>query len=61
MLHLAYWTHDLSPFLIQFGDNLGIRYYGLAYMLGLSVPAGCSIVMLWPDAPKWPTGKSSIS
>jgi len=34
MLHLAYWTHDLSPFLIQFGDNLGIRYYGLAYMLG---------------------------
>jgi len=31
---LAYWTHDLSPFLIRFSDNFGIRYYGLAYLLG---------------------------
>uniref|UniRef100_UPI00404B18C9 prolipoprotein diacylglyceryl transferase n=1 Tax=Cephaloticoccus sp. TaxID=1985742 RepID=UPI00404B18C9 len=31
---LAYWTHDLSPFLIRFGDSFGIRYYGLAYLLG---------------------------
>lgn len=34
MLSLAYWVHDLSPFLIRFGDNFGIRYYGLAYLLG---------------------------
>lgn len=31
---LAYWTHDLSPFLIRFSENFGIRYYGLAYLLG---------------------------
>ena len=31
---LAYWVHDLSPFLIRFSDNFGIRYYGLAYVLG---------------------------
>lgn len=31
---LAYWVHDLSPFLIQFSENFGIRYYGLAYVLG---------------------------
>jgi phosphatidylglycerol---prolipoprotein diacylglyceryl transferase len=31
---LAYWVHDLSPFLIQFTDTIGIRYYGLAYVLG---------------------------
>lgn len=31
---LAYWVHDLSPFLIRFGENFGLRYYGLAYMLG---------------------------
>lgn len=31
---LAYWVHDLSPFLIQFSDRFGIRYYGLAYVLG---------------------------
>lgn len=36
---LAYWVHDLSPFLIRFSENLGIRYYGLAYVLGF-VAAG---------------------
>ena len=34
----AYWIHDLSPFLLRFPDNPlgieGIRYYGLAYLLG---------------------------
>ena len=39
MLPLAYWVHDLSPFLIRFGENFGIRYYGLAYLLGF-VAAG---------------------
>ena len=34
MSSLAYWVHDLSPFLIRFTDTLGIRYYGLAYVLG---------------------------
>lgn len=33
-LFSAYWVHDLSPFLVQFTDNFGIRYYGLAYLLG---------------------------
>ncbi len=33
----SYWTHDLSPFLIEFGDGFGIRYYGLAYVLGFVV------------------------
>ena len=31
---LAYWVHDLSPFLIQFNESFGVRYYGLAYQLG---------------------------
>jgi phosphatidylglycerol:prolipoprotein diacylglycerol transferase len=32
----AYWTHDLSPFVpfLQFSDTLGVRWYGLAYVLG---------------------------
>jgi len=33
-----FWVHDLSPFLIRFPENPlgleGIRYYGLAYLLG---------------------------
>jgi phosphatidylglycerol:prolipoprotein diacylglycerol transferase len=31
---LAYWIHDLSPFLIRFSGNFGIRWYGLAYLVG---------------------------
>ncbi|HLB34120.1 MAG: prolipoprotein diacylglyceryl transferase [Verrucomicrobia bacterium RIFCSPHIGHO2_12_FULL_41_10] len=30
---LAYYVHDLSPFLIRFGNGFGIRWYGLAYIL----------------------------
>lgn len=28
------WVHDLDPFLIQFSDTMGIRWYGLAYVTG---------------------------
>jgi phosphatidylglycerol:prolipoprotein diacylglycerol transferase len=31
---LAYWVDDISPFLIRFHGEIGIRYYGLAYLLG---------------------------
>ena len=34
---LGYYTHDLSPFLIQFGSGWGIRYYGMAYVVGFLV------------------------
>lgn len=30
---LAYYIHDLSPFLIQVG-GFGVRWYGLAYLMG---------------------------
>ncbi len=33
-MFLAHWVHDLSPFLYQFSDTIGIRFYGLAYLLG---------------------------
>ena len=32
----SHWVHDLSPFLVQFTENIGIRYYGLAYLLGFA-------------------------
>ncbi|MCK6598249.1 MAG: prolipoprotein diacylglyceryl transferase [Bdellovibrionaceae bacterium] len=31
---LKYYVHDLSPFAIHFTGNLGIRWYGLSYMIG---------------------------
>ena len=40
----SYWVHDLSPFFIRFPDNPlgldGIRYYGLAYLLGFLAAVG---------------------
>lgn len=32
----SHWVHDLSPFLFEFSDGFGIRYYGLAYVLGFA-------------------------
>ena len=31
---MAIYYHQLNPFLIQFSENFGIRWYSLAYMLG---------------------------
>jgi len=28
------WVHNISPFLIEFTEGIGIRYYGLAYLAG---------------------------
>ncbi|MDB6095701.1 MAG: prolipoprotein diacylglyceryl transferase [Verrucomicrobia bacterium] len=36
---LAYWVHDISPFLGPHWGNFGIRYYGLSYVLGFVVGA----------------------
>jgi phosphatidylglycerol:prolipoprotein diacylglycerol transferase len=33
-LPMAHLVHTPHPFLVQFTENLGIRYYGLAYLLG---------------------------
>lgn len=32
---LGYWVDRLDPFLIHFKGSFGIRYYGLAYVLGI--------------------------
>jgi phosphatidylglycerol---prolipoprotein diacylglyceryl transferase len=31
---IAFWVHDLNPFLVQFNEQFGIRWYGLAYLAG---------------------------
>jgi phosphatidylglycerol:prolipoprotein diacylglycerol transferase len=31
------WVHQLDPFLIQFTEQVGIRWYGLAYLCGFFV------------------------
>ena len=32
-----YWLHNWSPFLWEFAPGIGIRYYGLAYLLGFLI------------------------
>ncbi len=36
---LAFLVHQPHPFLIRFTDTIGIRYYGLSYMLGFVTAA----------------------
>ena len=35
----AYYVDEFKPFLIRFTDHFGIRYYGLAYLLGFIAAA----------------------
>ena len=39
---LAYYLHDLSPFVFRFSDSFAIHLYGLAYVLGFYL---CYLVM----------------
>ncbi len=49
----SYWVHDLSPFLVRFSDSFGIRYYGLAYVLGFLI----AVLLLHLY---WRTGRSAL-
>lgn len=34
---IGVWQHDLSPFLVEFADGFGIRWYGLSYLVGFTL------------------------
>ncbi len=40
---LAFWIHNFSPFLGPHWGNIGIRYYGLSYVLGFLAAASLLI------------------
>jgi phosphatidylglycerol---prolipoprotein diacylglyceryl transferase len=42
----GYWVHDLSPFLVRFTETIGVRYYGLAYVLAF-VTAAVLLHLYW--------------
>jgi phosphatidylglycerol:prolipoprotein diacylglycerol transferase len=50
----AYWVHTLDPFLIEFSDGFGIRYYGLAYLAGFVASA-------WVLHRYWCAGRSPFA
>lgn len=37
-------VHDLSPFIIQFSDDFGLRWYGFSYVLGFFT---AYLIMIW--------------
>jgi phosphatidylglycerol---prolipoprotein diacylglyceryl transferase len=43
-LFVGFYVHHLSPFLIQFNEQFGIRWYGLAYIAGF---VGAFYLMKW--------------
>jgi phosphatidylglycerol:prolipoprotein diacylglycerol transferase len=43
-MFFAFYVHQLSPFLIQFNEQVGIRWYGLAYIAGF---IGAFYLMKW--------------
>lgn len=48
MNSLAYWTHDLGPFIVRFPEGFpveGIRFYGVAYLLGFAI--GIALLILY--------------
>jgi phosphatidylglycerol---prolipoprotein diacylglyceryl transferase len=59
VLPLAFRVHQPHPFLIQFSENFGIRYYGLAYLLGF-VGAGL-LLLLYHRRGRSPFGLNTIS
>jgi len=33
---IAHWVHSIDPFLVQFGNGFGVRWYGIAYLLAFA-------------------------
>jgi len=59
VLHFAYWVHDLSPFLVRFSGDFGIRYYGLAYVFGFA--GAWALLRLYHRRGRSPLGSDAIA
>ncbi|MEI8292451.1 MAG: prolipoprotein diacylglyceryl transferase [bacterium] len=41
----SYYIHDLSPFLIRFSEGMGLRWYGLAYVMAFVAAYGLCVYL----------------
>lgn len=57
-LPIAHWVHTPHPFLIRFSETMGIRYYGLSYLLGFA--AGYWLLSRYYRAGRSPVKTESI-
>jgi phosphatidylglycerol:prolipoprotein diacylglycerol transferase len=44
MEETTHWVHDLDPMLIEFGNGIGISWYGLAYIAGFYAAFGLHLL-----------------
>ena len=58
-MSLAFWVHHIDPFLIRFTEDFGIRYYGLAYLLGFAAATG--LLLLYHRHGHSPFGLNAIT
>ena len=56
---MEYWVHDLDPFLIRFWGDVGIRWYGLAYILGFAL--AWWLVRRWSDQGRLPISRQGVA
>ena len=54
-----YWVDRLSPWVVQFGNGFGIRWYGLAYLAGFLL-AGW-ILSRWARKGRLPIGEEEVT
>lgn len=54
-----YWRHDLDPFIIRISGDLGLRWYGLSYVLGIL--AAIWILNRWIRQKRVPLGPGEAS
>ena len=53
-----HWVHNLSPFIVEFAPNIGIRWYGMAYLAG--IVWGYWLFTRWSRAKRVPVTSAEI-
>ncbi len=53
-----YWIHNLSPFALRLWGDIGIRWYGLAYVAGMVL--GGLLMLRWVKQRRAPLAAKEI-
>ncbi|MBS3763033.1 MAG: prolipoprotein diacylglyceryl transferase [Planctomycetes bacterium] len=58
-LILDWWVHDLDPYIVRILGRFGVRWYGVAYLLGLIL--GVWLLDRWRRADRLPLKKNELT
>ncbi len=54
----GFWVHDLDPILVDFGRGLAIRWYGIAYLIG--IVGGALLIAHWARLQRAPMARVEV-